>query len=541
MSTTTTPPETTTAPGPWSPFRHAPFSVLWIATVISNVGTWMNDVGAGWLMTELSPSPFIVAAVQAATTLPIFLFALLAGAIADIVDRRRMLLVVNVMLCILATGVSFVVAIGAITPALLLVFTFLFGTGAAFMAPAWQAVVPKLVPRPELPSAIALNSLGVNISRAIGPALAGFLIVGLGIWSPFALNAASILVIIAALLWWRPPGDGERRLPPEHVTGAIRAGLRYAINSAPLKATLIRAGAFFLFASAYWAMLPLIAKDVLQGGPSLYGVLLASVGAGAVGGAIVLPKIRKKLGPNRTVAAGTIGTALVLVAFALVPDQAVAAIASAVAGFSWIAVLSSMNVSAQTALPDWVRARGLSVFLTVFFGSMSIGALIWGQVASIAGIPTALLIAATGIIIMIPLSCRAKLSQGESLDLTPSGHWSAPIVNIDAPTDRGPVMLQIAYEIAAEDEAAFQAAMDRLAHARKRNGGYGWTILQDTEEPRRFVETWFEASWTDHLRHHERVSEEDRAIQDEVHALHRGSETPRARHFLQPSKKEADT
>ncbi len=530
-----------TAPGAWTPFGHAPFAVLWTATVVSNVGTWMNDVGAGWLMTELSPSPLVVAGVQAATTLPVFLFALLAGAVADIVDRRRMLLVVNALLGVTATALAFVVTLDAMTPSLLLVFAFLLGTGAAFMAPAWQAIVPKLVPRPELPAAIALNSMGINVSRAIGPALAGFLIVALGIWSPFALNAASFAVILAALWWWSPPEAPSRRLPPEHVGGAISAGLRYAMNSSPLKATLIRAAAFFAFASAYWAMLPLIARQVLGGGPTLYGILLASVGAGAVAGALILPAIRRRLGPDRTVAAGTLGTALVLAAFAVVPDPAVAAAASALAGVSWIAVLSSLHVSAQTALPDWVRARGLSIFLTVFFGAMAGGSLIWGQIASSAGISAALLIAAAGALTFIPLTWWAKLGQGEELDLAPSMHWPEPIVALDRTEERGPVMIQIAYRVEPGDLVAFREAMADLARARRRGGGYGWTLMQDAEAPERFVETWYEASWSGHLRHHERVTGADRALQDRVLALHRDPSPPQARHFLSPIAKVGDT
>ncbi|HIP77801.1 MAG TPA: MFS transporter [Kiloniellaceae bacterium] len=520
------------ATGAWAPFGSRAFAVLWIATVVSNIGTWMNDVGAGWLMTELSPSPFIVAAVQAATTLPVFLFALLAGAIADIVDRRKMLIVVNLLLGLATMALSLLVAADAITPLLLLVFTFLLGTGAAFLAPAWQAIVPKLVPRDLLTPAIALNSMGINVSRAIGPALAGLLIVTVGLFAPFAINALSFLVVIAALLWWKPPMETARRLPPEHVGGAVRSGLRYALNSRPLKATLVRAAAFFAFASAYWAMLPLIARQVLEGGATLYGVLLGALGAGAVAGAVVLPALRKALGPNRAVAAGTIGTALVLAAFAVVPNPVVAVVASVFAGMSWIAVLSSLHVSAQTALPDWVRARGLSIFLTVFFGAMSLGSLVWGQLASMAGIPAALLTAAAGALIFVPLTRRARLGQGGEMDLAPSMHWPTPLVGIDHAEERGPVMIQVTYEIAEPEQAAFHDLMAELAGARRRGGAYGWTLMQDAEAPGRFVETWFEASWIQHLRHHERVTGDDRALQIKIRALHRGSEDPSVRHFL---------
>lgn len=526
------------APSAWSPFRHRTFLVIWSALVMSNVGSWMHDVGAGWLMTELSPSPLIVAAVQAATTLPVFLFALIAGAVADIVDKRRLLILINVLMGGLAAVFAVLVAMDVVTPWVLLIFTFLMGTGMAFMAPAGQAIVPMLVPRPELPAAIALNSMGLNVSRAIGPALAGFLIVGVGQFAPFALNAVSFVGIIAALVWWTPPPAKPSALPREQVPGAIRAGIVYAWHSSPLKQTLLRAVGFFVFASAYWAMLPLIAREVLAGGPTLYGILLGAVGAGAVGGAVVMPKIRAALGPDRTVMAGTLGIASVLAIAALVPIQAVAVALSLVAGASWIAVLSSLHVSAQTALPDWVRGRGLSIFLMVFFGSMAAGSLIWGQIAGAYGIPTALLVAAAGAVLALPLTARAKLNQGAEMDLSPALHWPAPSRGPEEATGQGAVMVQIAYRVPTENRVAYLDLMRRLGSARRRHGGYHWTLLEDADEPDRFVETWFESSWIDHLRHHERVSGDDKALQAEVRKLLVPGADPEVRHFLAPDEKE---
>ncbi|MEM8951982.1 MAG: MFS transporter, partial [Pseudomonadota bacterium] len=416
---------------------------------------------------------------------------------------------------------------------LLLVFTFIFGTGAAFIAPAWQAIVPKLVPREELSSAIALNSMGINISRAIGPALAGFLIVGAGLASPFLVNALSVVGIVAALWWW----SSERTtstLPPEHIGGAIRAGLRYAVYSGPLKATLVRAAAFFLFASAFWAMLPLIAREVLSGGATLYGILLTSVGAGAVVGAFLLPTIKKRLGADSLVAAGTVGTATVLLIMATVGNQVIAVAATALAGLSWIAVLSSLNVSAQTSLPDWVRARGLSIFLTVFFGSMSLGSLLWGQVASIWTIPVALIIAAVGALALIPLTWRTRLGQGEALDLTPSMHWPEPVLATDAAPD-GPVMIQVTYQVAAPNHQAFQSLMPALANSRRQGVGYRWGLMNDAADPERFVETWWEASWLDHQRHHVRVTKDSRKLQERIKALQSASTEPIVRHFVMPT------
>jgi len=520
------------APGPWAPLARPAFAVLWAATVLSNIGTWMNDVGAGWLMTELSPSPFVVAAVQAATTLPVFLFALPVGALADVVDRRRLLIACNAFAAVTAAVLAILVALDAVGPGGLLAFTFLLGAAAAFMAPAWQALVPRLVPREELASAVALNSLGINISRAIGPALGGLLIVSAGLYGPFAVNALSFVVIIAALLWWSPAPAPAPRLPAEPIGGAILAGLRYAMHSRPLLDTLLRAAAFFAFASAYWAMLPLIARQSLGGGPGLYGVLLGALGAGAVAGALVLPAVRKTLGPDRMVVAGTVGTALVLLAFAAAPGAVTAGVASALAGFCWIAVLSTLHVSAQTALPDWVRARGLSIFLTVFFGAMSAGSLIWGRLAGAAGIDTALMLAAAGAVLAIPLVRRARLGAGAELDLAPAMHWPAPLVALDDVDRRGPVMVQVAYRIDDGDRARFRRLMAELGEARRRIGAFGWSVTRDVADPRVMVETWYEASWTDHLSHHERVTGSDRDLQERVRALHRGEAGPQVRHFV---------
>jgi MFS family permease len=520
--------------GPWTPFAHAAFTVLWSATVLSNVGTWMNDVAAGWLMTSLSPSPLMVALVQTATTLPIFLFALPAGALADIVDRRRLLLAVQACLVVIAGGFGALVYLNLASVPLLLAFTFLMGTGAALMAPAWQAIVPKLVPRESLQSAVALNSVGVNVSRAIGPALGGVIIAAIGIWAPFLLNAASFLVIIAALLWWRPAAAPPRRLPPEHLLGALRAGLRFVRASQPLRATLLRAVAFFLFASAYWALLPLIVRQSLQGGPSLYGILLGCVGVGAVSGALLLPWVKARLGADRLVAAGTLGMAAALLVLAYLPLPLAAGIVSFAAGAAWIAVLSSLNVSVQTALPDWVRARGLSVFVTVFFGAMSLGSLVWGQAASLFGIPAALTAAAVGALLLLPLTFRWALGQGEGIDHAPSMHWPEPLVAQDVSHDRGPVLVTVEYRIEASNSAAFTVAMEELAGERRRGGAYAWNLFEDVAEPGRFLEIFHEESWVAHLRHHERISAADRIIQARVLAFHKGEAPPRVTHFLAP-------
>ncbi|MFH5775989.1 MFS transporter [Paracoccus sp. NGMCC 1.201697] len=406
-------------PSAWSPFRYPAFSLLWTVTLISNIGTWMNDVGAGWLMTELSHSPSEIALVQAATTAPVFLFVLLAGALADRVDKRRYLIGVNLMVLLVVTALAIVTATGLMSARLLLAFAFALGTGTAFMAPAMQALVPMLVPREHLSPAIALNSLGVKIGRAVGPVVAGVLISSIGLASPFIASAIGTMAIVAALMMWRPAPAPPHHLPAEPFAESILTGLRHAAHNDALKATLLRAFGFFSFASAFWALLPLIARSLPGGSASLYGLLLGAVGAGAVIGALLLPRIREKVGINRLTGGGTIVAATAMLLMGLAWGSVPAIVAALLAGFGWITVLTSLNLSAQMALANWVRARGLSVALMVFYGSMAAGATFWGQVASLTSARLALALAAGGAVMAIPLTRRARLGQGEGRDLTP--------------------------------------------------------------------------------------------------------------------------
>jgi predicted MFS family arabinose efflux permease len=505
-----------------------------VATVVSNIGSWMNAVGSGWLMTDLAPDPLTVALVQVATMAPAFLLALPSGALADLLDRRRLLLAVNGAMALAAAVLAGLVAIGSMNAPLLLLFTFLLGCGAAFIAPAWLSIVPQLVPRETLSQAIALNSLGINVSRAIGPAIAGALVVVVGYAAPFALNALSFLVIVAALAWWRPAPRAASTLPAEGLGEAMLTGLRYALNSGPLRATLLRGTAFFVFGSAYWALLPVIARISLGGGAQLYGVLLGSMGAGAVLGALLLPRVVRRLGADRNVAVGTLGTALALGVLSLVASPVAAALASMLAGVSWIFVLSTLQVSAQTALPNWVRARGLSLFLTLFFGSMALGSAIWGKVASELGIGAALLLAAGGALLALALTWRVRVGQGDALDLAPSLHWPEPLVLVDVPEERGPAMTMVEYRIDPADVPTFLGLMAEQARARRRFGAVQWWIMEDVGAPGLYMECFVEGSWLAHLRHHERVSGADRLIQERIHLLHRGDGPPAVRHLLAP-------
>ena len=511
-------------------FQHRAFTVLWTATVVSNIGGWMYSAASAWLMTSLDPSPVAVSLVQVATNLPTFLFALLAGALADIVDKRRLLIVVEASITVSSTALAALIWLELITPGRLLFLTFLIETGAALTAPAWQSIVPQLVPRQDLPEAVAVNSVGVNVSRALGPALGGVITAAWGIAAPFWANAGSNLGSIGGLLWWRAPQTLQRRLPTERLVSALQTGMRYARHSRHLRATLLRTVGFFLFASAYWALLPLVARDRIAGGPKLYGILLGVIGASAIAGAFALPRLKRELGPDRLVAAGAIGTAGALLLFGLARNPATAIAAGVLAGISWIAVLSSLNVSAQFALPEWVRGRGLAVYMTVLFGTTTLGSAIWGEVASAAGLPAAHFLAAAGALLAVPLTWRWKLPTALSVDLTPSMSWPAPIVTGHVGNDQGPVMVTVEYRISPKDREAFLTALERLGHERRRDGAYAWGIFEDISDRSRFLETFFVESWLEHLRQHERVTNADRMLEDRI--LHLVQGTPKITHLI---------
>jgi len=487
-----------------------------LATVVANTGTWMYNAAAGWLMTSLSPSALLVSLVQVANSLPMFLFALPAGALADIIDKRRFVLALEILIAVVSAVFAALVSFDLVSPITLLVFMFLIGAFAALEAPAWQAIVPELVPKQELGPAIAANSVGMNISRAIGPALAGVIIAALGMAAPFWLNAVSNVGVIGVFLWWRSRQTPPRSLPAERVTSAIRTGYRYVRNNRPIRATLARAVGFFLFASAYWALLPLVARTQLAGGPQLYGVLLGAIGAGAIGGASMLPKLKAAIGANGLVVTGELGTAVSLILFAFAGEPIVAGCASVIAGMCWIAVVASLNVSAQLALPDWVRGRGLAMYVTVFFGTMTLGSVLWGGLANEVGLRWAHVVAAAGALLAIPLTRGWRLQTGTGLDLTPSMHWPEPIVGEDVEMDAGPVLVSVQYVVDSENRDAFLRAMDRVAAERKRDGAYAWGIFQDTADPNRFVETFLLESWIEHLRQHQRVTRSDQLVEQQV-------------------------
>ena len=516
------------------PLRHPPYAVLWTATVVTNIGWWMYTAAAAWLMTDLSVDPLMVSLVQVSSSLPMFLLALPAGALADIVDKRRLLIWAECAISVVAATFAALVWLDRITPATLLLFTFLLGAGAAIVAPPMQSIVPLLIKRKdELTAAVALNSVGVNISRAIGPAMVGVLTVGVGAAAPFWINAVANVGSIGGLIWWRPPKGTSSRLPVERLFAAIRTGVRYARHNPPLRATLFRAVGFFLFASAYWALLPLVARTQIGGGPTLYGILLGAIGAGAVVGAVVLPRLRARFSSNTLVAAAAIGTALALGLFGVAREPWTAFAASLLAGSCWIAAVSSLNVSAQYALPDWVRGRGLAIYVTTFSGAMALGSALWGELARIIGLSMTHFAAAVCALLAIPLARHWKLQASDAIDLAPSMHWPAAVVADQIEDDAGPVLVTIEYAVLPNKREAFLAALDRLSTQRRRDGAYAWGVFEDTAERGRFVETFLVESWLEHLRQHERVTKADHAAEERVHSLLNGE--PKVTHLVSPA------
>jgi MFS family permease len=512
-------PATEPAPSRWGAFGYAAFVVIWTASVISNVGTAMFDTASGWLMTSLSASPLAVSLVQVAVSLPLFLFTLPAGALADVIDSRRLLIVVECAIIVISAALAVLVSLGLASPAALLVSTFLLGVGGALSAPAWQSITPLLVPRQDLGGAIAANSVGFNLSRAVGPALGGIAIAAFGIAIPFWVFCISNFGIIAALLWWRAPRKAADTLPAERLTSAVRTGVRYAANNQYLRATLVRAFAFFPFGSAYWALLPLVARSQMTQGPQLYGILLGAIGAGAIAGSLVLSRLKEKLGVDGAVVLATLATALALVLFGFAHDAAVSIVACLIAGASWTIALSVLYVSAQAALPDWVRGRGLAIFLTAIFGATTIGSAVWGQLAGMEGLAIAHFVAAAGVVIAIPLTWGWKLQTGADLDLTPSMHWRAPVLAQKVENNQGPVLVTVQYRVDAEKRAEFLSALTEVGHERKRDGAFAWGLFEDTADAGRFVESFLIESWLELMHARERVTNADRMVEDHVRQL----------------------
>ncbi|HEY2622361.1 MFS transporter [Dyella sp. Tek66A03] len=513
-----------------APLRIPVFGMLWFATILGNTGSFIRDAASSWLVTDLSTSPSAVATIQAMSVLPGFLLAIFAGVLSDILDRRRLLIIIQLVLALVSVTLMLLARANALTVQLLTALTFASGTGAALMAPSWQAIVPELVSRDQLKSAIALNSLGVNIARAVGPAVAGLLLVALGAPYAYAIDATSDLIVVGALLRWHREPSADYTLP-ERFGGAFRAGIRFGLASRELQRILLRAAVYFLFSSAIWALLPLIARRLLGGSAGLYGVLLGAVGLGAILGALLLPRVRARTNTDRLMLFASAVTAVIMALIALVPHRWLALPALLVLGGAWIAALTSLSGVTQAILPNWVRGRGLAIYLTVFSGAMAAGSFGWGLVADGLGLANALLLSAGGLALAAVLLERIPLPPGEA-DLSASSHWPEPLVAAPVPGDRGPVLVLVEYHIRHGDREGFLRALQALGNERMRDGAYNCGVSEDAADPRRIVEWFFVESWAEHLRQHQRVSRADADLQDIVLRYHTGTAPPKVSHFL---------
>lgn len=511
-------------PDPPSPLSVPVFRAVWIASMASNFGGLIQSVGASWLMTSLTPSSQMVALVQASTALPILLLSLWSGAVADNLDRKRVMLAAQGFMLAVSVVLAVVTFAGWISPWLLLVFTFLIGCGAAMNGPAWQASVGDMVPRSALPGAVALNSMGFNIARSVGPAIGGAIVAAAGAAAAFVVNAVSYVGLIAVLTRWKPSYP-ERVLPREPLGHAMTAGVRYVAMSPDIRTVLARALIFGVGASAVPAMMPLVARDVIVGNSLTYGVLLGAFGIGAVGGGLMVRRLRAGLSVEAIVraaaAALVIGTVLTGVSATLwltIP-------ALALAGGGWVLALSTFNVTVQLSAPRWVVARALSLYQMAAFGGMASGAVLFGGIADAQGVQISLFAAAavqaltilSGFFLPLPIARDLNLALRE---------WSEPETVVSVDDRSGPVVVTIEYRIAPGEIPRFLNVMHERRRIRRRDGARHWTLLRDLGEPDLWVERYHVATWLDYVRHNQRRTFEDAQNTLDILALHSGPAKP---------------
>ncbi|HEY8093962.1 MAG TPA: MFS transporter, partial [Acidimicrobiales bacterium] len=503
----------------WGPLRHRIFLALFIAQIASNIGSMMQTVGAAWLMGDLSDSPTLVALVQTATLLPVFLIGLPAGALADIVDRRRLLIASQTWMLLTAACLAALSFADLITPLSLLCLTFALGLGGAVTLPAWQAIQPELVPKSEFPQAIALGALTFNVGRAIGPALGGVVVALAGPPWVFLLNAISFLAVVAVLFRWRRP-SAVSTLPAETMAGALRAGVRYASNASALRHVLVRATVFVLPAGAVLSLLPVVARDRLGLGSGGYGLLLACFGVGAALSAVLRPRIDAVLRPDRVMEVGTGVVVVLLLVDAVAANPWAVGAALFVGGAAWTLVFTTMSVAAQSSLPAWVRARGMGLFSLVTVGGLAVGSAVWGIVAS-RSLVVAQVAAAITLVIGTLLTRPWRISAPEHLDLSPAPSDDPIVSLVPRPTD-GPVLVTITYQVPDPETADFVAAMRRVERQRRRTGARRWGLYRDLAAPDLMLEIFVVESWAEHLRQHDRRTATDLAALDIVRAFVKG-------------------
>jgi MFS family permease len=505
---------------------------MWNAQFVSNIGSWMQTVGAQWLMLTLTGSATYIALVQTAASLPVVLFAVAAGAIGDLVDRRRFLLIAQGFMLVAATALGVLALAGLITPWLLLALIFAVGTGQALTSPTWQTLQPELVPPAERAQAISLGAVNQNLARAVGPAIGGVLLAATSAGTVFLVNAATFVAVIGVIAWWRGTRPVQV-LPREHVGEAIRAGGRYVAASPALRVILLRAALFIFFVSSIWALLPLIARSQLHLGSGGYGLLLGCVGVGAVAGAVVLPRLRARFTPGTQLTAASLALAGVALVLGYVHVAAVAAVALAVGGLGWILALSTLNSLYQLTLPGWVKARGMSFYLIVFQGGNAVGSAVMGITAEHLGLSPTLLAAAAGLALGPLAGLRYRFQAIPPAELLPAGDWPAPHLAAGG-SPAGPVMVSVEYRPRAGLGGELIAALQDARFSRRRTGASAWRVWQDAGDPGRIVEQFVVASWDEHLRQHERVSGRDQERLEKIRGMTDPGHPVTVTHWLTP-------
>ncbi len=514
----------------WAPFRIPTFRMLWIVWMTANVCLWMNDVAAAWLMTSLTSSAVLIALVQTASSLPVFLLGIPSGALADILDRRMYFMWTQFWVAINAAVVFLVTFLGHVTAPLLLVLVFTNGIGLAMRWPVFAAIIPEIVPRQHLQSALALNGVAMNASRVIGPLVAGAIIAAAGSEFVFALNFALSLAAGFAISRWKRESVPSV-LPGERFIGAMRLGWQYVRESRRMKDAIVRTAAFFLHSTALLALLPLVAKRIGEGAGA-YPLLLSSMGTGAIVAAVQIARVRHIWSPDQLVVGGSIvqATCTAIVAFA--PNAWIAAPAMFVAGMAWILVANSVTVSAQLALPNWVRARGMSIYQMAIMGSSALGAVIWGRIAESTSVPTSLACAAASMLVFLVVTRGRTLAGAQEEDLTPTPPFEEPVPARPVEMHEGPVMVTIEYVIDPTRAREFEELMAETRGSRLRHGAVSWGMFEDVQQPGRFIEYFACDTWADYLRRFDRFTAADERLQARRHAFHVGDGPPRIGRFV---------
>ena len=514
-----------------APLALPAFRAIWAANMVSNVGTLMQSVGAAWLMTSLTSSTTLVGLVQTAATLPVFLVGLLAGALADLADRKALLFWSQAWMLFMAASLGVLTLLGHASPWVLLALTFGLGLGGAISLPAWQATVQDIVPKAWVASAVSLNSISFNVARAIGPALGGLVVALFGAAFAFFANAASFLAVLAAVVLWRRPPVAASRLS-EDVLGAIRAGFRYLLHAPRLQAPIIRSIAFNLCAAAVWPLLPLFARDVLKTSATGYGLLLGAFGLGSIVSAMALPRLRSRFALDRILGIGAVLGAAAFFGLSLSAHPATAGSLLFLSGAAWVGVLVNFNVAVQTSVPDWVRGRALAFYLLAFQGVLAFDGALWGWLAGVIGTPKCFAVAGIGLIAGLLLIRFFPLVIDATIDLSPSTHWPEAHADLHADLEDGPVLVAIEYSVAPDNFERFRLVMRQLRERRLRDGARRWRLYQDAQQLERFLELFRLDSWGEHLRQHERTTMADRELEAVALKLHQGPERPKVTHYF---------